>query len=68
MTLNLGQVFKAAVVVGAGYEIGRILPGVIIRVLSKKSREEIKLRYRQGMKKAEKDGKNIRLVDQEFRR
>lgn len=68
MKITAFQLFKMAVAVGAGYELGRILPGVTASVLSKKSREEIKERYRQGMQKAEADGKNIRLVDHEFRK
>ena len=68
MKFTFGQLFKAGLAVGLGYELGRIAPLVVTRLLSKKTVEELKERYRQGMQKAEADGKNIRLVDHEFRK
>lgn len=66
--MSAWQWFKIAAAVGAGYELGRIAPQVVVRLLSKKTIEEIKDRYREGMKKAEADGNKIRLVDHEYRK
>lgn len=66
--MSAWQLFKAAAAIGAGYELGRIAPQVVVRLLSKKTMKEIKDRYREGMQKAEADGNKIRLVDHEFRK
>lgn len=49
MTLNLGQVFKAAVVVGVGHEFGRFLFMTGVRVLRKQFREDVKAQYHHRM-------------------
>lgn len=49
MTISLVQAFKVAVVVGAGYELGRILPGTVIRMLNKQFRDDVKGEYRRRM-------------------
>jgi len=56
------QLFKWAFAVAAGYELGRTIPVGLIQALNKKNRAEIKKRYREGVKEAEKNGRAVRLV------
>jgi DNA invertase Pin-like site-specific DNA recombinase len=60
--LTFFNVLKIAIAVGAGYEFGRTLPRAIALILNEDGREQIKTKYREGVKEAEKNGKAVRLV------
>lgn len=60
MKVTYIQIFKIGIMLGAGLEVGKILPHVIESVLSKKARNSYKDAYRRGgasyeCKKARKD-------------
>jgi DNA invertase Pin-like site-specific DNA recombinase len=62
---QLGRLLVAGIGLGIGHEIGRALFLTSVRILNKDGREQIKTRYREGLKEAEKNGKTIRLVHEE---
>lgn len=60
MKVSALSCIKLGIFLGAGWEIGRTLPRVLVTVLSPESRKEIRERYKEGLKKAEKQ--RIHLV------
>ena len=49
MKLAFGQLFKAGLAVGLGYELGRVGMMTLTRVLDKKFRQDVRTQYRQRM-------------------
>lgn len=62
MKVTSFQLFKWAFAVAAGYELGRTIPVGLIQAFNKHNRAQIKKQYREGVKKAEQNGKAVRLV------
>lgn len=50
MKVDLRVVAAVGFIFGAAYELGRITPGVIVRVLNKKFRQDVRTEYNRRLK------------------
>lgn len=62
-TFNVGGLFIAAVAIGAGVEIGRVLTVTGFRLLTKSAMEDVKTEYRRKVKQYERKGVHLVMTD-----
>lgn len=62
MTVGAFKLFRLALAVGAGYEIGRMLPPAVAIAFNKRNRAHYKSMYRDGMRDYERKQSVIRVV------